>query len=131
MINKIPYLSSRTFFLVASLVFALVVIVGVTSQNQYTYFSRADEGQENIEFTQSAVVPTAVDDAALPSCVRRMDYLNGSDRICFVQYECVENPIQTPQECILESSSLLTCDTVDSCKSIGEWIAQARQICGC
>lgn len=131
MIKKIPYLSSKTFFLVASLISVMIVIVGVTSTNQYTFFSRADEGLENVEFVQSAIVPETVDEATRPSCVKHIEYLNGSDQICFVQYECVDSLSHAPEGCSLESTALVTCDVPNSCKTIGEWIAEARNTCGC
>ncbi len=108
----------RMLFVLGSIVFVGVLVLGVTSGRAYLFSSRAEEENTSVVYTQSStsVVSYNVPDG---SCVESLSYLpdlNDTTTTCFSQFTCdgENNEIEK-----------------DTCVRTSEMLREAEEICRC
>lgn len=123
------------FFLSTALIFLLAVLVGVTSQSSYTFFSKADTSQPQMVISTVSRDVVSVDASRLPSCVKSVSYLPADtlNMSCFAQITCIS--IHNEQDVVAQGcsydSEIVSCDVTDTCIHELEWMKKAAVICGC
>lgn len=129
--NKLSIL----IFIVSIILSVLVILIGLTSQESYTFLSKADTGVREKAVAMMSQEVLNVENDLLPSCVLRMRYLpsnSNSERICFSQFSCIDGLSEPSQldQCTTKDGQV-TCDTSQLCLSSREWILKAQEVCGC
>lgn len=119
---------------VVGLVVVLIVMLSVSSQQTFTYRSKArEQSEQTISSLSQAVIALPASDRG--TCVSSLTYLPTTDdatRSCFVQFVCTSgsSTLALPSSCAQEGA-LMTCDAQPPCQSISMWALQAQKYCGC